>query len=190
MNLNKKYPDYYSKVVGFIGTSNSDTSTSLSRYAEINGNKIVVSSRASSATLDTVKNFCRTIPNDNEQINVIKKLLIEMKWDCIYLVYSDSNYGTSAFNSFNSSAPGYVNFTGKLMPTNNIAAIENLVFEVEGNTNTGVIVFFCSDIDLQEYFKAAQKYKTLYPNSTNKIYIGSDTWVRCIFYASIKVYLL
>ena len=90
--LKENYGDIFSKILGFIGGESSHNSQATLRFDSLS-NIALISSISSAISLDNKKNFCRTIPNDNEQVSVMISILNQLNLTCAIGLYANTVYG-------------------------------------------------------------------------------------------------
>lgn len=78
--------------LGILGASYSTTTQQVLSMVE-NTDIPVVSPFATYPDLRNSKNFFRTIPSDEDQVQVFVKLMIKQKWNYVVAMYTNDNYG-------------------------------------------------------------------------------------------------
>lgn len=166
MTFETKYPDLYNKTIAIAGATASGITDSVLKYVS-NENIIVVSGVSTSPALTNRTNFCRTVPDDNQQIDVITKIMKTFNWNSAILLYSNSNYGINACKAL-LNVP-YLQLFPKMIKNN----FDEIASFVETQSQTDIVITFASPTDLIGYFNALK----IKDSKMKKLYIGSDYWV-------------
>ena len=82
---------------------------------------------ASAASLNSYPNFCRVIPSDITQFDIISKIMSTAGWNCAIFLYSNNIYGNSAKKTLQANYQ-------------NIGIIHSLMFDTENDESFSDIV--------------------------------------------------
>ena len=168
--MRDKYADVFSKTIGIIG-STSGTSKSILRFVDYS--KIqVISGSASAVSLDNKTNFCRAVPDDSQQANVMISILKKMNFTCAVGLYANTEYGINGDAIL------------RVLTTQNEITYSSITIDVDLNatkifvetSKTDIILVFADLFAIEAYFNYLNKHNS----QVKKIYIFGDTWVNSI----------
>ena len=168
--LKDKYADIFSKVLGFIGGESSDISEAILRFDSLS-NIALISSVSSAVSLDNKKNFCRTIPNDNEQASVMISILNQLNWTCAIGLYANTAYGING-NIVLTNLMSKANYRYSSQVIDDLNATRYFV----ENSQTDIVLIFSDLKRVQNYFQ----YLNNVNSKSKKIYIMGDSWVNLL----------
>lgn len=126
MSIEKNYKYLYDNIIGAVVTSSSAVADSLLRYTT-NENIITVAGAASAVSLSTYPNFCRVIPSDQSQADIISQIMAASNWNSAIFLYSNNVYGTSALKIFQTTYSNIFLFGPYLFDNENDQSFDNIV---------------------------------------------------------------
>ena len=171
MSIENKYKSYYDNIIATVIMSSSAVANSVLRYTT-NENIIAVAGAATATTLSNYPNFCRVIPDDQTQVNIISQIMEKLNWNSAIFLYSNDIYGKNGLTVLKKSYPNIYLFP-QMFDTENDDSFENIATFVESNIKTDVVITFANTEDINKYFNTLKNRNS----SVKKFYIGSDYWV-------------
>ena len=172
-----RIPNY--SILGIVGPAYIDISYPVATLVGIFQIPVIsyASSDAALSNTDLYKNFFRTIPSDNLQVNAMVDLVSHFEWEYVSVIFNNIDYGISASNAFiNDVAQHNICLDAKIeIPPSGAefnqtvvkAAIRTLL-----NSTASVVVVFADEGTVLALFEELNK-----TNSTRKfVWIASDKW--------------
>lgn len=176
--LRNRYQNYFEKKIAILGATSSSCTRSILRFIE-SSPTMTISSRSTAVTLNDEPNFCRPIPDDKGQAQVMIEILKKMKWSCFTVLYSNSDYGNSGKDMISLLAKQNNMAYQSAMIDNNFEFIKKFI----ENVSSDIVIFFADSKSIDGFFNYLKESNSL----LKKIYIGGDTWVFMNYLKNISV---
>ncbi|XP_033109263.1 uncharacterized protein LOC117110613 [Anneissia japonica] len=146
-----------SLLAGIIGLSENEPAAAVASVLN-EARTPFVSYGASSASLEMYNSFLRTVPSDAMEVQVMVKLLIELKWTYVYTFTSADQFNMAATDHFKMLAKKYgiCISDSKTISTNSSASVFNSTISSFTDSTVKVVVLFSSAEDTMKLFQAAK----------------------------------
>jgi hypothetical protein len=169
MMLKENYGSIFNRTISIIGGISSDISKTILRF--VDESKIqVISSISSAVSLNNKDNFCRTIPDDSAQAQVMISILQKMNWTCAIGLYASGEYGTNGDLVLKKlTAKNNIKYSSQAIDDLDITKVNNFV----ENSQTDVVLIFSDLKKVKNYFSNLNTFNS----KSKKVYIMGDSWV-------------
>jgi uncharacterized protein YajQ (UPF0234 family) len=182
MMLRENYGSIFNRTLSIIGGISSDISKTILRF--VDESKIqVISSISSAVSLNNKDNFCRTIPDDSAQAQVMISILQKMNWTCAIGLYASGEYGTNGDLVLRKlTAKNNIKYSSQAIDDLDITKVNNFV----ENSQTDVVLIFSDLKKVKNYFSNLNTFNS----KSKKVYIMGDSWVcnfkSCLIFCSFS----
>nr|CAB3250913.1 metabotropic glutamate receptor 1-like [Phallusia mammillata] len=137
-----------------------------------------ISFSATSPVLSNKRRFpfyFRTAPSDRFQVGAMIQLLKVNGWRYVSFIYEDNDYGTHAFDAFQTQTAGSsicIAVEIKLPRTPSEQAVDVMIERLASDSTANVVIVFATEYNLALILKSVHMKKM----ETRFQWIGSDTW--------------